>query len=139
MDGALVPPGLLADQPVWRNVFENIATVQFDHRLVAYVLLVAAIGHAIQARGTAFAGGAAGLAAVVAAQAALGIATLLMVVPLHLALTHQLGAIAVLTVAVLHLRAMTMAGREAPSAAAAPTGTTAAASARSSRQTRTSG
>jgi cytochrome c oxidase assembly protein subunit 15 len=44
------------------------------------------------------------VALLVTVQAAIGIATLIMVVPLHLALTHQLGAVVVLWAAVVHLR-----------------------------------
>ena len=46
------------------------------------------------------------LAALVTAQAALGIATLLNAVPLPLGLAHQLGAVIVLSAAVIHLRGM---------------------------------
>ena len=50
MDGTLVPTHLMGDlSPWWRNVFENMATVQFQHRLVAYLLAIAAIFHAVQA------------------------------------------------------------------------------------------
>ena len=38
MDGRLVPDGLLVMQPWYLNVFENAMTVQFNHRIVAYVL-----------------------------------------------------------------------------------------------------
>jgi cytochrome c oxidase assembly protein subunit 15 len=108
MDGTLVPSGLLIQQPAWRNLFENVATVQFDHRIIAYVLLAVTLAHAFQARGTVFAAPAAALAGLVVAQAALGIATLLLVVPLPLALCHQLGAVIVLSFGIVHLRAMTM-------------------------------
>jgi cytochrome c oxidase assembly protein subunit 15 len=40
MDGSLVPDGLSAQVPLWRNLFENPLTAQFDHRLVAYAILV---------------------------------------------------------------------------------------------------
>jgi cytochrome c oxidase assembly protein subunit 15 len=106
MDGALVPSGLFIQEPAWRNVFENVATVQFDHRLVAYCLFALTVAHALQARGTPHARRAAFLALLVTLQATLGITTLLLVVPLHLALAHQFGAVIVLGAAVLHLRAM---------------------------------
>jgi cytochrome c oxidase assembly protein subunit 15 len=106
MDGALVPSGLFVQSPAWLNLFENVATVQFDHRLGAYILFALALGHGLQARGTAAAGSAARLAALVTAQAALGIAALVAVVPLTLALLHQIGAVVVLVVAVAHRRAM---------------------------------
>jgi len=106
MDGAIVPSGLLVQEPVWRNLFENVATVQFDHRVVGYLLFVVALLHALQARESGHGRSAALLAALVTLQAGIGIATLLMVVPLHLALTHQLGAVIVLWVAVAHRRGM---------------------------------
>ena len=106
IDGALVPPGLLFDQPAWRNFFENALTVQFDHRVVAYGLVAVAFFHAVDVwrnvDGRALRIGAAALAAVVCAQAALGIVTLLMVAPLALAMLHQAMALLVLTVATLH-------------------------------------
>ena len=107
IDGEFIPSGLFIQQPAWRNLFENVATVQFDHRMVAYVLLFVALAHAFQARGTGNVRSAALVATLIALQAAVGIATLLMVVPLHLALTHQLGAVIVLWAAILHLRLVT--------------------------------
>jgi cytochrome c oxidase assembly protein subunit 15 len=106
MDGVLVPSGLLVQEPAWRNLFENVATVQFDHRMVGYLLFAVAVLHALQARGGSHRRPALLLAALVALQAGIGIATLLLVVPLHLALTHQLGAVIVLWVAVAHRRAV---------------------------------
>ena len=35
MNGQWIPNGLLLMEPVWRNLFENITTVQFNHRLLA--------------------------------------------------------------------------------------------------------
>jgi cytochrome c oxidase assembly protein subunit 15 len=106
MDGRVVPAGLLIQSPFWRNFFESVATVQFDHRLGAYLLFAAAIFHAVWSRGPAHVSQAWRLAALVAALAALGLAALVSVVPLSLALLHQLGAVVVLSVAVIHLRAM---------------------------------
>jgi heme a synthase len=106
MDGTLVPSGLFALSPWWRNLFESVMTVQFDHRIGAYLLFALAWVHVWQARATPFARAALGLALLVTLQAALGITTLLMVVPLHVALTHQLGATIVLIAAVVHLRRM---------------------------------
>lgn len=106
MDGALVPSGLFIQEPWWRNLFENVATVQFDHRLGAYVLFAVAWIHAWQARGTGNGRSAAIVAGLVTLQACLGIATLLLVVSLDVALTHQLGAVVVLIAAVSHLRGM---------------------------------
>jgi cytochrome c oxidase assembly protein subunit 15 len=38
MNGDLVPPEIFMLEPVWRNFFWNMATVQFDHRLLAWML-----------------------------------------------------------------------------------------------------
>lgn len=106
IDGAFVPDAarLLFDQPLWRNFFENTLTVQFEHRMLAYAVLLVALLHAIdalRARGSV-ATGAVALALAVTLQAALGILTLLYGVPIALGLAHQGLALAVLTIAGLH-------------------------------------
>ncbi|BCP53387.1 heme A synthase [Kaistia sp. 32K] len=110
MDGNLIPSGVYAYDPAWRSVFEDAMTVQFDHRLVAYLLVVAVLIHAFQAFKLAprsrAARSARHLAVLVLAQAGIGIATLIAVVPLDLALLHQFGAAIVLWAAVAHRRAM---------------------------------
>ncbi len=118
MDGGLVPSGLFVQSPWWRNLFENVATVQFDHRLGAYVLFAVAWAHVWQTRATPYMRAALGLALLVSLQATLGIATLLMVVPLDVALTHQFGAMIVLIATVVHLRRMYPAMQAAASTAA---------------------
>ena len=40
MDGNWIPEGLLIMEPAWRNFFENAMTVQFDHRMIAYVVAI---------------------------------------------------------------------------------------------------
>jgi heme a synthase len=108
IDGALIPSAasLFFETPWWRNLFENTLTVQFEHRMVAYALLATAILHAIDAvrsrAGGLVVNGALRLVGVVALQAMLGILTLLNQVPMNLALAHQVVAIAVLTLAVIH-------------------------------------
>jgi len=107
IDGSFIPSSarLWFEQPWWRNLFENTLTVQFEHRMTAYALLALAAFHAFDAvrsrAGTAAINGALWLLAAITLQAALGILTLLNQVPVVLALTHQVIAIAVLTLAVL--------------------------------------
>jgi cytochrome c oxidase assembly protein subunit 15 len=107
IDGALIPSAarLWFEAPWWRNLFDNALTVQFEHRMTAYALLVLAVLHALDAirsrAGSAAINGAVWLAAVVTLQATLGILTLLNQVPTALALAHQAAAIAVLTLAVI--------------------------------------
>jgi heme a synthase len=113
MDGRLVPNGLTTLQPLWRNIFENVTTVQFDHRVGAYVLaalvLVQAARVVRSADDVASRKSAVVLSGAVLAQIALGIWTLLAVVPISLGLVHQGGAMVVLGVAIWHLR--TLVGR----------------------------
>jgi cytochrome c oxidase assembly protein subunit 15 len=118
MDGALVPDGLWVVEPWWRNIFDNPVTAQFDHRMVAYLIVVLAIVHAVRLRGTGAARGAAALALVLVAQAALGIAAVVLEMPLHVALTHQLGGAITMWVAVAHVRGMTPARPPVPARAA---------------------
>lgn len=107
MDGHIVPPieNLLVQQPVWRNFFENVLTVQFNHRLFAYVLFALAVGHWLSARrvGGAVRRRATFILAMVAAQATLGILTLIHQVPIDIALAHQFGATLVLIAVTVNL------------------------------------
>jgi cytochrome c oxidase assembly protein subunit 15 len=103
MNGAFVPPGLFAMQPTWVNFFENVATVQFDHRMLAYVLLFSTATfwwwgrHANLALRTRRIMN--WLLAALCVQVGLGIATLLLIVPVWLGALHQAGALAVFTIA----------------------------------------
>jgi heme a synthase len=104
MNGHVVPPELFMLEPAWRNFFWNMATVQFDHRALAWLLAIVVPvlwwklrrieGIPARARG-----GAHLLLALLAVQIALGIATLLLVVPLALAAAHQAGAVLVFAAA----------------------------------------
>ena len=109
MDGRLVPGNLFTLQPAWLNLFENPKTVQFVHRLGAYALLLAALWHMIatvrQWPASTHARRACLLLALVVLQAAIGIATLVMLVPMHWALLHQAFALVVLGFAAAHWRA----------------------------------
>jgi cytochrome c oxidase assembly protein subunit 15 len=110
MDGRFVPAGMFTVEPLWRDFFENITTVQFDHRVVAYAVAGMALVVAWAAwrwmPGTRAARRAAVLAGLVLLQGAIGIATLVAQVPLALGLLHQLGAAAVLGHAIVLLRGM---------------------------------
>lgn len=87
MDGALVPNGLGVMEPWWRNLFENALTVQFIHRTIAYVIVLYAGALWIWRRGQG--GWLPRIALLVVLQVVLGIGTLVMQVPLSLALGHQ--------------------------------------------------
>jgi heme a synthase len=101
MDGQWIPSGLWIMEPGWKNIFENAMTVQFNHRVLAYILLLATIIHAWRSPSQPVAI----LAIAVFAQACLGILTLLLHVPLAAALAHQGGAMIVLALAVWNTHA----------------------------------
>jgi heme a synthase len=105
MHGRLVPEGLYALDPWWINLFENLATVQFNHRLVAYLLCLVIPAYWLVARRYNLETRTRSLfhllLAMLAVQVALGIATLLYVVPVSLAAAHQAGALVLLTLALL--------------------------------------
>ena len=119
IDGGFVPSAarLFFEMPWWRNLFENTLTVQFEHRMVAYTLLVLAILHAIDAAllraGKPVIDGALWLLGILALQATLGVLTLLNQVPMDLALAHQAVALAVLMLAVFQAERLTR-GRGEP-------------------------
>jgi len=104
MNGSVVPPEILSIDPWWKNFFWNMATVQFDHRALAWLLaiLVPALWWRLQSVDGPPPRGRAGghlLLALLALQIALGIATLILVVPVPLAAGHQAGAVLVFAAA----------------------------------------
>jgi len=98
MDGHLVPVGWDRLYPVLRNLTENVATVQFDHRVLATITLVmVTLMAAVAPRAGLPRSISIALGLVVAAQYVLGVTTLLLVVPVPVATMHQAGAVILLT------------------------------------------
>ena len=110
MDGRIVPEGYLQLAPWWRNLFENIATVQFDHRLLATTSFFAILAFWGAARRQCLPRSLRkplnALMLVACLQVALGISTLLLVVPVPLAAAHQAGAVLLFTCALLTLHGL---------------------------------
>jgi len=106
MNGAFVPNGLGDAAPWYLNLFENPLTVQFDHRMLGYAVVVAtilqAVWLALKANGQPLVGSALTLAVFALLQATLGVWTLLLAVPIELGLAHQAGAIVVFAGALYH-------------------------------------
>ena len=108
IDGGFVPQSsrLLFEVPLWRNFFENPLTVQFDHRMLGYLIGLLAILQLFNVAKLVKRGpistSAALVAAAVIVQIALGIWTLLSVAALPLALLHQATAMITLTFSVIH-------------------------------------
>ena len=101
MGGGIVPDDLMAMAPGWLNLIENPTTVQFDHRLIAYLLVAGTAvlywqaGRAVlsaEARRALY-----GLVAALVVQIALGILALVYLVPVALGVLHQAGALVVFT------------------------------------------
>ncbi|HED17806.1 MAG TPA: heme A synthase [Gammaproteobacteria bacterium] len=108
MDGHLIPQAYLMLQPAWLNIFENIAAVQFNHRVLAISTLIIVLAYwwwirqaVLPARTRHLANL---LAIFVLIQVGLGISTLLLHVPVALASMHQAGALIVLSLLVLLLQ-----------------------------------
>jgi cytochrome c oxidase assembly protein subunit 15 len=105
-----VPPGLMALEPPWRNFFDNMATVQFDHRWLAittFVLIVVFWFRARKADLPARARPAVNaLLHTAVLQVALGITTLLLAVPVILGAAHQAVAMLLFTVALYLVHAL---------------------------------
>ena len=100
MNGHLVPPEIMMLDPWYENFLYNMATVQFVHRSIAWLLalLVPLYWWRVQNAGLEMRARLASdaLLAALVLQVSLGIATLLMVVPVPLAAAHQAGAVLLL-------------------------------------------
>jgi len=96
MDGDIIPNGLNNLQPWWLNIFENITTIQFNHRVGAILLALLVIIFAYLNKSKI----ALLLLAITTVQFILGVSTLLHSVPLTLAILHQGFAFILLTCAI---------------------------------------
>ncbi len=120
INGAFVPPGLGEAQPFYLNLFENPLTVQFDHRMLGYAVVVASIAQVLwlvlRGASQSLIGSALTLGLFAVLQATIGVWTLLLAVPITLGVAHQAGAIAVFGASLYHFW---LARREAQPAASA--------------------
>ena len=112
MDGHLVPTGYAMLHPVWLNWFQNLAAIQFDHRLLATATALAALAAALWGTSPRLMlpqgprDAMLALGATVVVQYALGVATLLLVVPVDLATLHQVVAVLLLSAALIALHSL---------------------------------
>lgn len=101
-----IPPDYLGLVPGWRNLFENMGAVQFNHRLLAITTFFTIVAYWWFSRSLDLArrvrAGMNALLHTATLQVALGISTLLLVVPTPLAAAHQAVALVLITV-VLYL------------------------------------
>ncbi|MBN9675913.1 heme A synthase [Salipiger bermudensis] len=106
MAGGFFPPQPFDIEPVWRNFFEDPGLVQFMHRMAGYLLFVFGILTWLRARKSANPDTRFRFNAVMAmmlVQVVLGIVTVLYVAQMHIAITHQIGAV-VLWVLIIRAR-----------------------------------
>ena len=121
-----VPPGLMALEPAWRNFFDNHATVQFDHRILAMTTFALIVAYWLRIRKTELPSrikkGVNALLHTAVLQVALGISTLLLVVPIPLAAAHQATGLLLFTVSIYlcHGLAGSPVSDTVPSSQAAP-------------------
>ena len=101
MGDSFIPRGLYATTPAWIAMFEDITTIQFNHRIFAYVLfaLLNAVAVVIYRNSPSRRGKIAAVLLLIALwmQVILGISTLLLHVPVSLGTAHQGGAVLLLT------------------------------------------
>ena len=110
MDGDFIPTGLWRLEPWYVNLSENLTTIQFNHRMMAYAVLALAVGHVVAVFSSTDRAPARWTAALLLvglfAQAGLGIWTLLAVdgaIPIGLGIAHQTFAAIIFAVAIAHL------------------------------------
>ena len=98
------PPGLAALEPMWRNLFDNSTTVQFDHRILAITTFTLIVVYWLRAKKADLPPRAAkatnALLHTATLQIVLGISTLVLAVPTFLAVSHQAVALLLLSVAI---------------------------------------
>ena len=103
MNGHFIPPEIFMLEPWWRNFFDNMATVQFDHRMIAWILMFTVPYFWFKARKQQLSDSAKLacnlLLIMLVIQVGLGISTLLLAVPLILGAAHQGGAMLLFTAA----------------------------------------
>jgi len=120
MAGAWVPDDIWSLVPGWRNLFENVATVQFLHRVLALVVTVTVAAYWAASlrlpRGDSGRVTAHLMLLVLGVQLALGISTLVYQVPLALGAAHQAGAIALLSLVLVHTHFLKYTLRPVPAA-----------------------
>ncbi|MEZ4220113.1 MAG: COX15/CtaA family protein [Polyangiaceae bacterium] len=114
MAGYWLPPGLIAVEPLWRNFVDNAVTVHFQHRLLASAVLVYVIVLVVRAwrAGSRIRGPLGLMLSAALVQYGLGIATVLLGVPVWAAAVHQINA-ALLLASVLNVLHVLLAHRRA--------------------------
>ena len=101
MGDSFIPAGLYSISPGWLAAFEDITTIQFNHRIFAYVIVALVLTFAAKALKSDIQGpakiGLFFMLGFLVLQVTLGISTLIFYVPVPVAAAHQVGAVALLS------------------------------------------
>ncbi|MGB2154320.1 MAG: COX15/CtaA family protein, partial [Porticoccaceae bacterium] len=101
MGDSFIPPGLYGMAPAWLSAFEDITTIQFNHRMFAYLIVALVLTFATRALKADIQGyarlGIFALLGFLVLQVSLGISTLIFYMPVPVAAAHQVGAVALLS------------------------------------------
>jgi cytochrome c oxidase assembly protein subunit 15 len=101
MGDSFIPAGLYSMTPAWLSAFENITTIQFNHRMFAYIIAVLVISFSVVALKKNISSkvriGIYCMLFLLVVQITLGISTIIFYVPIAVAAAHQIGAVALLT------------------------------------------
>lgn len=109
MEGQWIPDGLFYTAPWWTDITDNSTTVQFMHRMFAYLLTAGVIFLFVQSRrvqNPLLKKSSHYLLGMVTVQFILGISTLLTQVNIYLALLHQAGAFLLFAAFIYHLHCL---------------------------------
>ena len=111
MGNSFIPAQIYVGTPAWLDAFEDITTIQFNHRMFAYLLFVLIISFAFMVHKSAEISrarvGAILLVVALLAQIILGISTLLLHVAVPVAAAHQSGAMVLITAMIFVSHALT--------------------------------
>ena len=101
MGDSFIPAGLYSMAPAWLSAFEDITTIQFNHRMFAYLIVGLVAIFAVKILRSDLKGsariGVYCLIGLLIMQVTLGISTLVFYVPVPVAAAHQVGAVALLS------------------------------------------
>lgn len=117
MGNSFIPAALYTGTPAWLDAFEDITTIQFNHRMFAYLLFVLITSFAFlvyrSSQTKKVRVGAVLLVLALLAQIILGISTLLLHVAVPVAAAHQSGAMVLITAMLFVSHALQRAGADA--------------------------
>ena len=101
MGDSFIPPGLYNLEPFWLSAFEDMLTIQFNHRIFAYIISISVVIFAfVTLRANLappFRIAIFSFLGILGLQVTLGISTLIFYIPIPVAAAHQVCAVALLS------------------------------------------